>query len=699
MDRLGGKTGHTDRNAVANRESKQIDTKLAGWVETSVRPLMDMAAVALLRLVIALPVSERAKRRFKRSLYKRTDEIDHNLLLELHAPVSVAGTGNGTFPEQFYPYQPREELRTCPRVVAFYLPQFHPFAENDEWWGKGFTEWTNVTKAKAQYDGHHQPHLPIHLGFYDLRLRETMQEQAKLAAAFGIGGFAYYYYWFNGKTLMETPLDSMLLDKSVNMPFCLIWANESWTRRWNDAESTILVQQAHSLEDSRAFFLHVSKFFRDERYIRVDGKPVLAIYRKDLFDGMAEHIDEWRKLAVELGFPGVYLICVQTAQAWDPQADGFDAAMGFPPHCTVTPDISEATARLSPEFSGTIYDYESVVTDNVRSAPRAYKYLPAVMLSWDNTARRGMLATIFARFTLQRYAQWLAFNVFRVAKDDSLGDDEKIVFVNAWNEWAEGAHLEPDRKYGFGYLEATRGVLENLSVADKALVSPLYPAERHSEFAVIVHLHFESAFGDVCEGLDRLASLAPDLYFTVTSAALARKVGERYAGATIEVVENRGRDILPFVHVLGKISSLGYVAVCKVHGKVSAHLPDGPAWRNSLLQSLLKPDLADMFTGDKTLGLVVPAGHLVQPNKDSMASNRRLVASVSQQMGIDRAPRMFPAGSMFWFRPEAMARLLAVQPEMFDVEKGLIDGTVPHAIERLFCAMCETDGYRVATCE
>lgn len=346
------------------------------------------------------------------------------------------------------------------KLIAFYLPQFHPIPENDRWWGKGFTDWTNVSKALPQFVGHYQPHLPDELGFYDLRLLEVQKRQIELAKQYGIYGFCFHYYWFNGKRLLEGPLDQFLDNQNLNFPFCICWANENWTRRWDGLENEILIAQTHSSDNDIAFIKGLESFFKDPRYIRINSRPVLIVYRAQILPDARATLDRWRTYCKEKGIGELYLIAAQTFGFKDPRAYGFDAAVEFPPHtmpgCNY---ISDKIDIINPKFSGQIWDYDDFVESKQYLEKVPYKLFKAVTLGWDNTARRPNDASIFHGANPQNYKKWL-IEVAEWTKQVNR-PQEQIIFINAWNEWAEGTHLEPDRRYGYGYLQATsEGILD-----------------------------------------------------------------------------------------------------------------------------------------------------------------------------------------------------------------------------------------------
>lgn len=366
------------------------------------------------------------------------------------------------------------------QVIAFYLPQFHPIPENNEWWGKGFTEWTNVAKAKPLFPGHYQPHLPADLGFYDLRLPETRQAQADLAREYGIYGFCYYHYWFNGKRLLERPFDEILASGKPDFPFCLCWANENWTRKWDSQEQNVLMEQVYSEEDDRLHMRWLAKAFRDRRYIKVDGKPLFLVYRAMKIANPIKTAKVWREEARKLGIGEIFLCRVESFpdEHNDPSLMGFDAAVEFQPdwsHLRL-PLQTGRRWQLARELGlanqaygiNRIYDYSTIVEHMLAKPTPDYQQFPCVTPSWDNTARRKKDAIILQNSTPQSYEHWLKTIVDKTLSNKSA---ENLIFINAWNEWGEGNHLEPCQKWKHAYLEATRRALTNSEISVK---TPIY---------------------------------------------------------------------------------------------------------------------------------------------------------------------------------------------------------------------------------
>lgn len=344
------------------------------------------------------------------------------------------------------------------RLIAFYLPQYHPIPENDAWWGKGFTEWTNTAKAKPLFRGHYQPHVPADLGFYDLRLAESRIAQAELAREYGIEGFCYYHYWFGGKRLLERPFNEVLQSGEPDFPFCLCWANASWTGIWHGAPNRILIEQTYpDAADYEAHFAILLPAFRDPRYIRVDGRPLFLVYTPTGLPEAAEFTLLWRRLAAQAGLPGLFLVGVKHDDRWSPVPDGFDAAMlqKLPAKVRRVPwrFPLRKMQRWTQNYQLTIYDYREVRDSLLRKGKAEFQEFPCVIPNWDNTPRSGLNGLVLQGSTPELFRGHLRAALKNVADHPS---ERRLVFVKSWNEWAEGNHLEPDIRFGRGYLEVLR---------------------------------------------------------------------------------------------------------------------------------------------------------------------------------------------------------------------------------------------------
>ena len=357
------------------------------------------------------------------------------------------------------------------KTIAFYLPQFHPIPENSKWWGAGFTEWHNVARSKRLFRNHRQPQIPGELGFYDLRLDETRHEQAKLAKEFGIDAFCYYHYWFNGKRLLETPIEKMLRDKECDMPFCLCFANETWSRAWDGNEREILIEQTYSEEDDKKHAEFLSKVFKDERYLKSDGKPIFIIYRIGKHENPGRFVKYLNEAARKEGFPGIRVFAVRNF-ACDVTDDllhsyGIDDVVDFQPNNSEYPGRSpigkgirfiqrlwNSLARKTglPEvYSVLRIPYNKVAKNALGLYDKLGKnHHPTVFPNWDNSPRRHA-ATIIQNDNPEDFTAWVKAAV-KIIRERP--ENDQFLFVNAWNEWAESAHLEPDLAMGKKFLQA-----------------------------------------------------------------------------------------------------------------------------------------------------------------------------------------------------------------------------------------------------
>jgi lipopolysaccharide biosynthesis protein len=353
------------------------------------------------------------------------------------------------------------------RSIAIYLPQFHPIPENDEAWGKNFTEWTNVKKGVPIFNGHYQPHIPHEdVGYYDLRDPEVLIKQARMAREHGIFGFAFYHYWFNGKRLLETPLDNMIKLGKPDFPFCLIWANENWTKRWDGSETEMIIKQDHSKEDdiNHMTFL-CEKVFSDSRYIKVDNKPLFLVYRTEIIPDLKQTVKLWKEIAQKYGFKDLYLVRVENVvKNLDPKLMDFDAALEF------GPDFGSITdSTLINNYN--IVNYESLM-ENMIAKEHKYKTFNCIFPGWDNSPRRKKLrGSVFINNRPELFKLFLKAQIINSLKRIHI-KDEQLLFINAWNEWGEGCHIEPDAEYGYAYLEICKDVLQSgINSGDELLIT------------------------------------------------------------------------------------------------------------------------------------------------------------------------------------------------------------------------------------
>jgi lipopolysaccharide biosynthesis protein len=344
------------------------------------------------------------------------------------------------------------------KPLAIYLPQYHSIPENNKAWGEGFTEWTNVRKAKPLFEGHYQPHEPHEdVGYYDLSDPTVLVKQADMAKKFGISGFAFYHYWFNGKRLLETPLDNMLKASTPDFPFLYIWANENWSKRWDGSENEIIQEQHYSSEDDLEHIRFLCKnVFSDKRYITIDDKPVFIVYRSELLPDIKETARIWREESKRCGYKDLYLVRVENFRDdINPLEIGFDAAMEF------APDVKKSPFVINTINENAIIDYPSSINRRSLKIDKNFTWFRCVYNGWDNSARKERNAGVFVNNSPNVFQQFFYRTVQYTKR--VLPENQQFIFINAWNEWAEGCHIEPDKKNGYAYLNAVRNVLENKS--------------------------------------------------------------------------------------------------------------------------------------------------------------------------------------------------------------------------------------------
>ncbi len=599
------------------------------------------------------------------------------------------------------PFKKHMHSATDIKAIAFYLPQFHPIKENDEWWGKGFTEWTNVAKALPQFEGHYQPRLPGELGYYDLRLPEIQKRQVELAKNYGIFGFCFHYYWFNGRRVLEKPLNAYLENKNLDFPFCINWANENWTKRWDGQDQDILLQQKHSDEDDLEFIKEISKMFKDKRYIRVDGKPLLMIYRPSDFPDIKASSERWRRWCLNNGIGEIYLVLTHAFEHIDPKTIGFDAATEFAPNSFPLKIINESLNIYNDYYEGEIRSYSNAIKYSQSISRPKYKKFRSLCPGWDNEARKPGRGTTIHGATPDLYATWLRY--LCKYTDEVFEGDERLIFINAWNEWGEGAYLEPDQKFGYGYLEKTHQILT--SYKDTLNFNNLKEIKDFitlNTTAVIIHLYYPDVWEELKQYLSNIGNNF-DLYINVNQNIdfdSLNNIRNEFPKAFIVCLENRGRDILPFLEIYRTIEDKDYKYICKLHSKKSFHRIDGDIWRDHLVQSLIgskkRVQKAKKLLDENSNGIVVAKGNSLSYN-DWIGSNEYNIKSFAKKANINIPKNFnFPAGSMFWFKPKALKLLTEnLDQDAFAPEEGQVDGTMAHATERLFGLICKHNNFKI----
>jgi hypothetical protein len=440
-------SGVVNWKSTSNSHANDFDwsPKIRRWNELNDRPLVGVARSLLQPLDI--DNFQPSACRFVRLPARYHDDlVAEQTMVGDPASLRPPGTAGGLAP--------------AARVLAFHLPQFHPIPENDTWWGTGFTEWTNTAQARPRYPGHYQPHVPADLGFYDLRLPESRAAQAELAREHGVAGFLYWHYWFgHGRRILERPVDEIVASGEPDFPFALAWANQTWSGIWHGAADRVLMEQHYpGPDDERAHFEHILPALTDPRYLTVDGRPLFYVFRPEQLPDAAGFVERWRGLAEAAGLPGLYLLAESSDLLGagpvytDALADGFDASvyMRLPADTGAAAMLGARIARKARVAE--VFPFRSEPMP-VPDDPRMGRTYSTVYPNWDNSPRSGPRAVVLHGATPERFRPHLRDAIDRVAH---LPLDERLVFVKSWNEWAEGNHLEPDRRYGRGFLEVVR---------------------------------------------------------------------------------------------------------------------------------------------------------------------------------------------------------------------------------------------------
>jgi lipopolysaccharide biosynthesis protein len=591
------------------------------------------------------------------------------------------------------------------KFIAFYLPQFHEIEENNAWWGKGFTEWTNVKKAEPLFPSHRQPKIPGELGYYDLSDPDTLRKQVKLASAYGIYGFCFYFYWFASKTLLETPLKLILENPDIPINYCLCWANENWTRTWDGLDNEILIAQQYSPEDDINFISHIKTYLVDQRYIKIDGKPLVLVYRPCHLPDPKETAQRWRQWCRDNGVGEILLAMTHSFDKIDPQSIGFDLAVEFAPNNMNLTKLDPSSAGCDPSFEGMVYDWTSLLQRS-RNYPREdYSLLRCVNPGWDNSPRKGARGNILLNNSPRLFVELVENAVKETVQDPSTPN---FVFINAWNEWAEGAILEPTVTRGYAFLEALRQGQVNANSQLRAVTEQIHT---HSPSrALVIHAYYPEILAEIiryCNDLEEDSRFERVIITTPPEKlSQSREVISNFTNfnALLVAEENRGRDIRPFLESLNLLVRSDIEYVCKIHTKKSVHREDGDLWRQTLYDSLLSPrtiETIKALNSDSTsnIGLLAPKDHLI-PVSTYWGSNEDYVLQLGTQLGYsisDIVNASFPAGSMYWARVNSLSPLLSlIDYDRFEYEYGQVDGTYAHAIERIIALVVGRSGYSLA---
>jgi len=594
------------------------------------------------------------------------------------------------------------------KAIALYLPQFHLIKENNEWWGMGFTEWYNVRNAKPLYNDHHQPRIPgdniQYLGYYDLTDEETIKKQVELAKEHGIYGFGIYYYWFSGKRLLEKPLDIFLNSKELKFKFLLIWANEDWTRRWNGYEGKILIKQEYKENDAINFIKDIKKYIIDERYIKINNKPIIGLYEPNKIPNLSNTISNWRKESNNLGIGEIYIIvCLNDYSLEEIKNFSlFDATYEFPPR-----DSLKHFNKYKPYFPymSILYKNRSPMNEN-----NDFPLYRGSMLEFDNSPRKKKASSIYENYSPEQFYM-INKHIIEWTRN-KYNENNRFIFINSWNEWGEGTYLEPDKKYGYASINSLSKALFNKTFME-INTNLSYFNNISSIVAIQIHLYCDDLINEIIKRTNNIP-VQFDLFISINSLSKTNilkdyiKKNSKARKFEIMIFENKRRDFIPFlIQMKNRIKQYKYI--CHMHTKNSLYLDLEENWRNYLLNNLLgnkiiiSEILTDFENNDK-LGFIFPENYykIILQLKDKLKRidlfnmkyllNKYFGKLIKLRIGkkLD-----IPLGNMFWAKVNSIYQIF--EKELVnDLEKEIErknKGKSNFRIESIWLFVVKLNGY------
>lgn len=589
------------------------------------------------------------------------------------------------------------------KAIALYLPQFYSIKENDLWWGKGFTEWTNVKKSKPLFKGHHQPRMPgdknNYLDYYILTNSSAIKKQIELAKSHGIYGFAIYYYWFSGRRLLEKPLDIFLNDKSLDFPFMLIWANHNWTRKWDGREKEVLLAQEYKDEDPELFIKDIKKYLLDNRYIKINNKSVIGLYEPFQVPQLNKTITIWREKSKNYGIGEIFvLICVNEYEITEIQnSQLFDAAYDFPPRNSL-----RIINKMRNTFLYTELLYKNIkINDNIDT-----KKIPIYrgsMLEWDNSPRTNT-CTIFDYYSPEQFFMLNKIIIEWTYKNYK--KENKFIFINAWNEWGEGSYLEPDERYGYGSINSLSKALFNLSYVK---INNLTNLNITSIILVQAHIDKEILIKDIIKFTNNIP-IKYDLFISL-SYKIASKEIENYIENNTKAFSFEIRkftyeenDVLPFIEqVMNNVQKYRYC--CHIYTKKPIYIDFGDEWRNYLLNNLLGnsyiiSEILTEFENNENLGFIIPETFykvfsINESNEIELYTKQMnaLLREMFPRVRIIKNYFDFPEwNNMFWVKTKAIHQIFEkhIVEKLKKMNRNI---SIQQCVERIWFYIVKLNGY------
>lgn len=618
---------------------------------------------------------------------------------------------------QFYERHDSRLVPSYVKTIAFYLPQFHVIPENNHWWGKGFTEWTNTSRSLPKFPSHYQPRVPHpDIGYYDLHDDSVLERQVKIAKDSGVDGFCFYYYWFSGKKLLEKPIANFMQRQDLDHGFLICWANENWTRRWDGLDKEILLEQKYEENWDIKFIEDISVLFHDKRYIRLNGKPIVIIYNLSVIPDPEQAVNNWRQWCRNNNIGEISVWAIYDNSFFNKEPSFIDKFVEFPPRPIATVEHLDKDSFACNDSDAYIFDYEQFVDSILLNKSLADNVsLPiyrCVMMGWDNSARRKKAFHAWAKFSGDRFYSWCR-KVWEYTVH-TFPDNERFIFVNAWNEWAEGTYLEPDTRFGYANINTLSRAITKLPNRSGPIVKESASSPELYNITIIVHIHLY--FSDLLDEFIDSINCIPtthDLIVTVcdqASLALVDSNKHRFIHVSkifIKLVQNRGRDLGPFIVELADIIDQ-YDFVLHIHSKKSETVNWGHLWRKYLLRNLLGTRenvklILNTFIQNPDIGMIgVPvyapmSTHMSWGPDQKSRCQHLLNDCLGNSLIVPTLPDEpdFSAGSFFWARTDSIRQLfsLGLTYESFESEDRQVESTLAHSVERVFAYLARCNQY------
>ena len=588
------------------------------------------------------------------------------------------------------------------KVIALYLPQFHSIKENDNWWGKGFTEWVNVKKSIPLFKCHHQPRIPgdklNYLGYYELINPNIIKKQVELAKSHGIYGFGIYYYWFSGKRLLEKPLDIFLSNIDIYFKFLLIWANEDWTRRWNGYEGSILIKQEYKENDIYDFIKDIKKYIIDKRYIKVNDKPVIGLYEPKKIPNLSNTILNWRNKAKEIGFDDIYIIACLNNYRFEEMKNLklFNGVYEFSPR-----DSLQNSVKPYLLYMNTLYKNIDYINTN-----NSFPLYRGSMLEFDNSIRKKKEYAIYENYSPEQFymnnKKIIEWTRARYNKDN------RFIFINAWNEWGEGTYLEPDEKFGYASINSLSKALFNKTFTKISINSTLF--KKLSIIAVQVNLYNENSINEIINKINNIPFYF-DLFIATNSITIKIKVNEQIKNHSkakkfeILVLKNKERNFIPFlIQMRNDIKKYKYI--CHIHIKNSFYIKVEEKWNNYLINNLLGneniiSEILTDFEENTKLGFVFPENYykIIMQLKEKLSQNHYFLQKkiIKQYFGkllkLNIGKKFeFPLGNMFWAKASSIFQIFEKELQ-YIIEKEIKKRKNISGIEIIWMFLVKINGF------